>query len=99
VTVGRASAPGLEARRALVLHDWPVVIDLITLTLNHGVFAVRAASSLAEEEAILAAWSPQLAMVDMDHADSTTLSGHRAFERGTVTDEKHPPWPPAVGWR
>jgi len=54
VTVGRASAPpGLEARRALVLHDRALVIDLITLTLNHGVFAVRAASSLAEAEAIL----------------------------------------------
>ena len=23
VTAGRASAPGLEVRRALVLHDWP----------------------------------------------------------------------------
>ena len=42
---------------------------------------------------------PQLAVVDMDHADSTTLTGHRAFERGTVTDEKRPPWPPAVGRR
>ena len=93
VTVGRASAPpGLEARRALV-------IDLITLTLNHGVFAVRAPSSLAEAEAILHEWGPQLAVVDMDHADSTTLTGHRAFERGTVTEEKRPPWPPAVGWR
>jgi hypothetical protein len=99
VTVGRASAPGLEARRALMLHDWPVVIDLITLTLNHGVFAVLAASSLAEVEAILPEGGPQLAVVDMDHADSTTLTCHRAFERGTVRDEGRPPWPPAVGWR
>ena len=64
VTVGRASAPGLEALRPLVLHDWPVVIDLITLTLNHGEFAVRAASSLAEAEAILAEGGPQLAVVE-----------------------------------
>jgi hypothetical protein len=99
VTVGRASAPGLEARRALVLHDRALVIELITLTLNHGVFAVRAASSLAEAEAILAEWGPQLAVVDMDHADSTTLTGQRAFERGSVRDEKRPPWPPPVGWR
>ena len=99
MTVGRASAPGLEARRALVLHDRALVVDLITLTLNHGVFAVRTASSLAEAEAILAEWGPRLAVVDIDHADSTTLTGYRAFERGTVTDEKRPPWPPAVGWR
>jgi hypothetical protein len=99
VTVARATAPGLEARRALVLHDWPVVIDLVTLTLSHGSIVVRAASKLAEAAAILAEWGPQLAVLDMNHADSTTLTGHRAFERGTVTDEKRPPWPPAVGWR
>jgi DNA-binding response OmpR family regulator len=74
VTVGGASTPpGLEARRALVLHDRALVIDLITLTLNHGVFAVRAASSLAEAEALLHEWGPQLAVVDMDHDDSTTF--------------------------
>ena len=63
----------LEARRALVLHDRPLVVDLITLTLNHGVFAVRAASNLAEAEAILAAWQPHMTVVDMDHDDSTAL--------------------------
>ena len=94
-----ARAPEVEVRRALVLHDRPLIVDLITLTLNHGGFAVRAASSLAEAEALLHEWGPQLAVVDMDHADSTTLTGHRTFERGTVTDEKRPPWPPAVGWR
>ena len=60
-------------RRALVLHDRPLVVDLITLTLNHGGFAVRAASSLAEAEALLHEWGPQLAVVDMDHDDSTTF--------------------------
>ncbi len=63
----------VEARRALVLHDRPLVVDLITLTLNHGVFAVRAASTLAEAEAILAEWSPHIGVVDMDHDDSTAV--------------------------
>ena len=36
-----------EARRALILLDRPVVVDLIELTLNHGVFAVQRASTLA----------------------------------------------------
>ena len=64
-----------EARRALVLHDRPLLVDLITLTLNHGVFVVRAAGSLAEAEAILSGWHPHMAVIDMDHDDSTALLG------------------------
>ena len=64
-----------EARRALVLHDRQLVVDLIELTLNHGVFAVRAAGDLAQAEAILAEWHPHLAVIDMDHDDSTALLG------------------------
>jgi DNA-binding response OmpR family regulator len=62
-----------DARRALVLHDRPLVVDLITLTLNHGVFAVRAANNLAEADAILAEWHPHMTVIDMDHDDSTAL--------------------------
>jgi DNA-binding response OmpR family regulator len=62
-----------EARRALVLHELPLVVDLIELTLNHGLFAVRAASSIAEAERILAEWHPHMAVIDMDHADSASL--------------------------
>jgi DNA-binding response OmpR family regulator len=73
VTAGHGNAPTAEARRALVLHDRPLVVDLITLTLNHGVFVVRAASNLAEAETILAGWNPDMTVVDMDHDDSTAL--------------------------
>jgi DNA-binding response OmpR family regulator len=61
------------ARRALVFYDRPLVVDLIELTLNHGLFVVRASSSLAEAEAILAAWRPHLSVVDMDSEDSAEL--------------------------
>ena len=80
-TEGRRTIPGVEApppaqaRRALVLHDRPLVVGLIELTLNHGLFVVRAAQSLAEAETILAEWPPHLAVVDMDHDDSTALLG------------------------
>ena len=77
-----AAAHVLEARRALVLHDRPLVVDLITLTLNHGVFAVRAARTLAEAKAILAEWSPHLAVIDMDHDDSTALLGQIGAANG-----------------
>ncbi len=62
-----------EARRALVLHDRPLVVDLIELTLNHGLFVVRAAGSLAEANQIVADWTPHLAVIDMDHDDSSDL--------------------------
>jgi DNA-binding response OmpR family regulator len=73
MTVGHVKARPDEARRALVLHDRPLIVDLIELTLNHGLFVVRAARNLAEAEAILAQWRPQLTVVDMDHDDSTAL--------------------------
>jgi two-component system KDP operon response regulator KdpE len=65
----------VDAHRALVLHDRQLVVDLIELTLNHGLFVVRAASNLAEAEAILATWQPHMTIVDMDHEDSTALLG------------------------
>ena len=66
---------GVDAHRALVLHDRQLVVDLIELTLNHGLFVVRAASNLAEAEAILATWQPHMTIIDMDHDDSTALLG------------------------
>ncbi len=57
----------------MVLHDRPLMVDLITLTLNHGVFIVRPAGSLAEADEILTGWHPHIAVIDMDHDDSTAL--------------------------
>ena len=63
----------VDGHRALVLHDRQLIVDLIELTLNHGLFVVRAASNLAEAEAILATWQPHMTIADMDHDDSTAL--------------------------
>ena len=62
-----------DARRVLILHDRPLVVDLIELTLNHGLFVVRAARSLAAAESILTGWQPHMTVIDMDHDDSTAL--------------------------
>ena len=64
-----------EGRRALVLHDRALIVELIELTLNHGLFTVRAALDLAEAETILAEWQPHMAVIDMDHEDSAALLG------------------------
>jgi DNA-binding response OmpR family regulator len=64
---------GDDARRALVLHERQLVVDLIELTLNHGLFVVRRAQTLAEAESILASWHPHIGIVDMDHDESVAL--------------------------
>ena len=92
MTIERIEARHGEARRALVLHDRALVVDLIELTLNHGLFAVRPARNLAEAEAILADWRPHLAVVDMDHDDSTALLGRLGAAR-RLADRV----PPALG--
>ncbi|HYI66223.1 MAG TPA: response regulator transcription factor [Candidatus Limnocylindrales bacterium] len=73
MTEARYDSREAEARRALVLHERPLVVDLIELTLNHGLFVVRAAGSMAQADAILAEWRPDIAVIDMDHDDSSDL--------------------------
>jgi two-component system, OmpR family, alkaline phosphatase synthesis response regulator PhoP len=62
-----------EARHALILHDQPLVADLITLTLNDALFKVRVVCDLAEAEGILESWQPDLGVFDMDHDESPDL--------------------------
>jgi two-component system, OmpR family, alkaline phosphatase synthesis response regulator PhoP len=73
MTLPWVDAPPDDARRALVLHDRSAVVDLIELTLNHGLFVVRAARTLAEAEDLLVSWHPHMAVVDMDHDESAEL--------------------------
>ncbi|HEY3334321.1 MAG TPA: response regulator transcription factor [Candidatus Limnocylindrales bacterium] len=75
MTVQRTEPRHGEARRALILHERDLVVDLVELTLNHGVFVVRAARDLTEAERILSDWQPHLVVIDMDHDDSTALLG------------------------
>ena len=56
-----------------MLHDRSLLVDLIKLTLNHGMFDVRAASGFAEAQAIMGEWRPNISVIDMDHDDSRAL--------------------------
>ena len=80
---GEKAKTGLDARRALVLHDNKLLIDLIQLTLNHGLFEIRPAASLDEAESLLRSWRPHMAVIDMDHNDSDALLG-RLGATGTL---------------
>jgi DNA-binding response OmpR family regulator len=87
--VVHVEAPPVEARRALVLHDRQLVVDLIELTLNHGLFVVKSARNLADAAAILDDWRPHLTVIDMDHDDSTALLG-RIGSSNAVTHSTTP---------
>ena len=78
-----------DARRALVVHDRMAVVDLIELTLNHGLFVVRSASDLAGAEQILAGWWPHIAVVDMDLEESTAVL-HRLGASNTLVASSTP---------
>jgi DNA-binding response OmpR family regulator len=52
--------------RVLVLLDRPVLVEVMKLTLNHGVYTTRTATNGAEFATALMAWQPHLAIVDMD---------------------------------
>jgi len=72
-TAAPATAMPDDARRAFVLNHRPLVVDLIELTLNHGLFVVRSARNFAEAERILDTWVPDIAVLDMDHEDTPNV--------------------------
>ena len=80
-----APQPGLNSLRALVLHDGQVLVDLIELTLNHGLFVVRAARDLGEAERIFDEWRPHMAVIDMDLAASTPFLQSVASARAVTS--------------
>lgn len=81
-----------DARRALVLHDRQLVVDLIQLTLNHGLFVVRSADTLAEAEAITADWQPDLIILDVE-----SDAGSDLLERLGKSRKIDDNGPPALG--
>jgi two-component system KDP operon response regulator KdpE len=52
--------------RVLLVLDRPVLIELIKLTLVHGVYTTRAVATARDVANALAAWQPHLAILDMD---------------------------------
>jgi len=52
--------------RVLVMIDQPLIVEVIKLTLKHGVYATREAQNVPEATAVLGEWHPNLAVIDMD---------------------------------
>jgi len=59
--------------RVLVMVDQPLIVEVIKLTLNHGVYVTREAQDVSEATAALGEWRPHLAVIDMDIGGSRLL--------------------------
>src|SRR5688572_1920283 len=59
--------------RVLVVEDQRLVVELVKLTLNHGVYVTREARDAVAAATVLAEWQPHLAVVDMDLGDDQLL--------------------------
>jgi two-component system, OmpR family, KDP operon response regulator KdpE len=52
--------------KVLVVLDRPILIELIKMTLNHGVYITRTVASRRGIAAALTEWQPHLVILDMD---------------------------------
>lgn len=59
--------------RVLLVLDQPVLIEVVKLALNHGVYSTRVVQSAAETETALEEWQPHLVIADMDITDDDIL--------------------------
>ena len=59
--------------RVLVMVEQPLLVDVIKLTLNHGVYVTREARDVPAAAAMLAGWQPHLAVIDMDIGGNAPL--------------------------
>src|SRR4051812_46327540 len=50
----------------LVVLDRPILLELIKMTLNHGVYTTRAVTTANEVGIALTEWQPHLLILDMD---------------------------------
>jgi CheY-like chemotaxis protein len=52
--------------KVLVVLDRPPLVELIKMTLNHGVYTTRTVTLADEVATILTEWQPHLTLLDMD---------------------------------
>jgi DNA-binding response OmpR family regulator len=71
--------------RVLVMVEQPLIIEVIKLTLNHGVYVTREALGVPEATTLLGHWHPHLAVIDMDIGGSRLLQHMADAEAGGLT--------------
>jgi hypothetical protein len=59
--------------RVMVLTEQRLLAQMVDLTLNHGGYLVPTAQDVSDAEAIIGAWHPHLAVVDMESTDEPVI--------------------------
>src|SRR6266498_927137 len=75
--------PAGSPARVLVMVEQSLIVEVIKLTLNHGVYVTREARDVPEATAALGEWQPHLAVIDMDIGGSQLLQ-HMAGAGGSA---------------
>jgi DNA-binding response OmpR family regulator len=76
--------------RVLVMVDQPLIVDVIKLTLNHGIYVTREAQDVDEAAAVIGEWHPHVAVIDMD------IGGDRLLQQMGRSDGRRTPRPPVL---
>jgi DNA-binding response OmpR family regulator len=71
--------------RVLLLVDQPLLARMITLTLDHGVCLTREVTTVPTATAVLNAWQPHLAIIDMDIGGELLVRGMERSSEGSRT--------------
>ncbi len=85
VTKARATHwPPRGPAKVLVVLDRPVLLEMIKMTLNHGVYATRTATVVDDVASLLQEWRPHLAILDMDLDGAHIMALLRATPVGGI---------------
>jgi len=76
--------------RVLVMVDQPLIVDVIKLTLNHGIYVTREAQDVDEATAVIGEWHPHVAVIDMD------IGGERLLQQMGRSDGRSSPRTPVL---
>ena len=82
--------PLSEPARVLVMVDQPLIVDVIKLTLNHGIYVTREAQDVDEAAAVIGEWRPHVAVIDMD------IGGDRLLQQMGSSDGRSSPRTPVL---
>jgi two-component system, OmpR family, response regulator len=76
--------------RVLVVVEQPLIVEVIKLTLNHGIYVTREVQDVAEATAVLGEWHPHVAVIDMD------IGGDRLLHQMEGSDGRRSPRTPVL---